>query len=847
MTGRSFGGKGDATNRMFLEASLNGSILDTDVVCFTEEPLYDAELIWESSKKSLRRLRTCGGNIKVQCFLVDGSQTKKQRLGHFVISLREAHVVPNGKSFEEIGESWWRWQKLNGPKPPYPELLCCLRLEEKKVDPQLSSRAEWHSFSSEPLPDLEHTNTEEKTANMQVAPIAEETWTRNSPRKQNLKSTATNPNFVTRLHSDKGVIQIGSDKTAIDYFTLTIYVGQALNLDLLLSGNYKAKDPPEDEQVFLHYNVMDFAANTATISLNDIQKPVSLNEKMVISLHSSLTNLERYFSVNSKLFMKLMISDQEVGFGELLMQGLVPTTNREQFCGLQEDNSVTIESSCFLRGSVTKEVPMSPSGLEPYVQLRFKLRFEETEQTPLIRSNSYTVLNASKVQDVPVIEIQDEDDFFEDPVSEGVRETKSMECRTMTRIVQEHLQASGDVPQDGDTTELLKEVKAHSGQTHMSVSASDVQVNKETLSEKSQAPTRTCHAYALNIRVQSIGLRRIPIQKKCFFQTKRSERSLIHVHFFTIHKNQSTYTTQLIDPKTSEDVGMLKVTMVLKDGGPQNSAGENVLQNMIPGIDLGTAVLNDKLAYKIVEELEDWKERQEILFKAELKKKEQAHLAKLTAEWEQRRNEIEKNLNQNVEQCRTLAQSLNEATEELRENKATEEKLEAALKSKSFFKEQWATAVRQLHHYKADSQQAIEIQIRKNKEDMENLGLQHLLAHGEYELREDKDQLKRLRLQVCKLQGSQVNLNQASPRYIPGTSSMHSLHSAAAAKTTSSTNSTSRRQNEIDEEIRLQALMEERDVLMENGCPLEDPNITKLNKEIRTLLLNSNKETAFLK
>jgi hypothetical protein len=34
--------------------------------------------------------------------------------------------------------------------------------------------------------------------------------------------------------------------------------------------------------------------------------------------------------------------------------------------------------------------------------------------------------------------------------------------------------------------------------------------------------------------------------------------------------------------------------------------------------DLGSAVLDDRFAFKIVEELEDWKERQEELFKAEV-------------------------------------------------------------------------------------------------------------------------------------------------------------------------------------------------------------------------------------
>jgi len=46
-------------------------------------------------------------------------------------------------------------------------------------------------------------------------------------------TTLLNPSLITQLHSDKGIIQIGSDETAINNFILTIYVGQAVNLDLV--------------------------------------------------------------------------------------------------------------------------------------------------------------------------------------------------------------------------------------------------------------------------------------------------------------------------------------------------------------------------------------------------------------------------------------------------------------------------------------------------------------------------------------------------------------------------------------------------------------------------------------
>jgi hypothetical protein len=40
---------------IFIEANLNGAILDTDVVPITEKPIFDSELMWELDKKMLKR------------------------------------------------------------------------------------------------------------------------------------------------------------------------------------------------------------------------------------------------------------------------------------------------------------------------------------------------------------------------------------------------------------------------------------------------------------------------------------------------------------------------------------------------------------------------------------------------------------------------------------------------------------------------------------------------------------------------------------------------------------------------------------------------------------------------
>jgi hypothetical protein len=40
---------------IFIEANLNGTVLDTDVIPISDKPTFDSELMWESDKKLLRR------------------------------------------------------------------------------------------------------------------------------------------------------------------------------------------------------------------------------------------------------------------------------------------------------------------------------------------------------------------------------------------------------------------------------------------------------------------------------------------------------------------------------------------------------------------------------------------------------------------------------------------------------------------------------------------------------------------------------------------------------------------------------------------------------------------------
>jgi hypothetical protein len=306
---------------------------------------------------------------------------------------------------------------------------------------------------------------------------------------------------------------------------------------------------------------MDYSINTAKIAMSDMYKPVPLNEKMVVSLCSSLENLQQYFSTSSKLIIKLMIGQVDIGFTEMSMQGLVPRTNTAAFCSLDKDNTLMIESPCFLKGFKTGEVPTSPSGMQPYINIRIMLKYQGNEQknigqgegqskdlqnepARLIRSSSYTVLDAptERIYEVPSLDMEDSGDNNNAQIMSRVIQNGAVvgiydiikQGTSKNVHISDRKQASGDVGVEvGNVSQSLNEIKTTSAQNEVSASACQFRlpcswtINKNYHSEcmlhgsSTQEPEGTdelYHIFDLDITVQSVAFLRLLTQRRCYFR-----------------------------------------------------------------------------------------------------------------------------------------------------------------------------------------------------------------------------------------------------------------------------------------------------------------------------------------
>ncbi|EFN84539.1 Centrosomal protein of 120 kDa [Harpegnathos saltator] len=168
----------------------------------------------------------------------------------------------------------------------------------------------------------------------------------------------------------------------------------------------------------------------------------------------------------------------------------------------------------------------------------------------------------------------------------------------------------------------------------------------------------------------------------------------------------------------------------------------------------------------------------------------------------------------------------------LQELKILEEKLNNAQKGKSFFKEQWGKAVREIHRMKVDHQQAMQVQIKNSKEELKNVDFAEILSTDTRALTNDQILLNELQKEIDVMKPKQYFTPKET--YSEVSASINKIY----PKISYNDNKTiSGKPDEYNE--RLQALREERESLLRTGSySSDDVVIKKLDTEIRSLLVS---------
>ncbi|KAG5321241.1 CE120 protein, partial [Pseudoatta argentina] len=664
-----------------LIGTLNGHSLETDRIESCQTPQYVTDLVWETNKIMLRRMRSEQVSLKLECFAFKENEGR-ERLGYVLLNIRSAQVISKCRDLNPKAN----WHKLLGLRSDLkiqkPELLLALRVEDRK-DVTLNPTAE-HSRS-----------LIEKDVILESNKI------------------------IPYLHPDEQLIQLGPLDTCCELFILSIMAMYIKNLHLLLPEN------SNKHSTVLSYRVLENDVELRPFK-TEFKTSHFVPEKVIMRIRSSLSVLKQYLQSKPYLLIYLKHENGLIAESSVNLQSLVPVDNLQEFLKCAAHASTTLNEQCFLikQDSIEKSIE-NQNHQKPYLDLQLKLQYIGSKTNILF--NSDTTMNSNNHVISNIQMNRNEESIIN--VDQGCPEIES------------HRNPSGDygkssfrnIPNEAKCTKEYKNVNKQSvdcqclkHQTESKVTCSRscdgilYNVNKNHIRD-----VGSYHCYCLRISLEAISLvsemlsgreikfrfhhpktevmstayatmpvllnEKVKLQDVvCQFHfisapneikqllesfppkisicdiNESDELSLLVLDvksLFCQKKFECQYKLSLFDVDRNK-IADMDITLKLEDRGPHCILKKETIDK-----NLGPPILDDSLAYKIVDELETWKERQKEMFKAELKRKEERHLNMLSEEWRMQKENLESKLAYSVEQCKTLANSLNNATEDLRKRR----------------------------------------------------------------------------------------------------------------------------------------------------------------------------------
>ncbi|KAL0870439.1 hypothetical protein ABMA27_005436 [Loxostege sticticalis] len=859
-----------------VSGSLNGYMLETDPVVPTHGPVFDAELVWEADKRRFRSLRVQNVPVKVEVYTM-GTQGRKDKVGYLLLSLLGAQPCPSNK----INDVKHTWHRLLGVKSEgkccHPQLLLSLSVEDRVNTP--TPRNELRMFHSNEIAYPATNYAPSPSAGRSILFTLEEYIAES-------KKTVSSPDLQPQLVCEEGLIQIGDGK---HLFVLSFVIGAVENLDMLLPEQNKANKDAVDCYVSYSVFTHNIMTDRVAASASGVGSSAQFNQRTSLRLRSQLATLGRYFAECPYLVTRVYAGDKDVGICSMDLRKLVPTEDLSQFVNqfCNAEAALTIHERCFI---LRCDARSADEARRPFVDVEMSLRYvgikrDKANKPSVLTARSAAHLESSRKASEPKPEVQL--DYKSGSCTDFDKDVGEVAYTNLAvRNTARYKNAAGDaIIQTNEIAELIKKMCDSFTLTQERLLASrsrpttsDMQVQcEDVVTDNPTAGIGAGETGTVNrdVRSEGDGLNREgkgdniennPIR----LETSKSETYISH-----------------------KERDMVKIALTTNE--------------------------RDSIMQKFVDELEDWKEKQQELFKIQLKRKEEYHLELLAKEWAKKRVEVECKLNRGIEQCRALAADLSRATDDFRlrgyrnterekklleakkgleahytakyqelreasqkmeddmnhrlklkdmrieeletsvqqlekqvevlktnlknsekdaenrysgltkdqtasliqELRCLEEKLDSAVQSKAFFKEQWGRAVRELHLSKLHTRRTLLAQLQQQRQQLGDKGLDTIL---------DQDESN---------PNGAVDINKLKDDFyvdiLANTPALDSTSIISASVPEGMDIFDDKYTHPLND--RISSLIAQREELVAQPCP-DERALHDLNKEIRAMLLN---------
>ncbi|XP_014259329.1 centrosomal protein of 120 kDa-like isoform X2 [Cimex lectularius] len=719
-------GFGFLSNPLVIVAALSGNKLESAQINSSIYPQFDTQLLWQTDKKYLRRLRTGNTALKIECFNVI-NEHKRDRLGYILLNLKEAQIIPRGSGIPVL-ETWHRLLGLrNEAKAHNPELLLIFKIEE----------AHEKEFNERQLP-------KESTLPKQEVTMAK-------------------GDTMVLDYRSGSCLEIGPSDGA-ELFELSVKIFEA--------GNLYSVIPHSDLGTPIHFQYSIMGTSFAT---DNIDSDGTTIDGAILELKAQPDFLCAYFRDFPHLIFNLYCGEKVIGIAPMDVKGLA---------SIVEGKAAVVNSKILIKSLYKKENLID--SLSPYLEIEVKL----APKTP----PKFYVNEAKSMDQGP---IESGDALTSVGLDPTTAESDDSNAQMSKKITVEWF--------------MKKPIQLASGAQKECITM-EPQKLKEV-----EEPIKAKHHYK--------------IEEKDFKESHRLRQDM-----------DGDFRGKVIDPtSTKPNVSYIRSSPTYCETGTSTSPPNmGVLRSGVGDI-LPRQYVREA-AHKICEELEDWKEKQQEIYKFELNQKAEKRLKKLSSEWIKRRTELENEFKTKIEECQSFRDRLEETLKELatrtevlnireeeilkvkeeldrkytikfqelrkasklhqydmedkisqiileknelerrleiREKelarleeslmttsnsqiskshtngshsdlKTLQQSLEQALQSKAFYKEQWGKATRELHKLKEEEQEKIKIEFQRNREELQTLGLVQEITDEVGEMKKDQDAIRNIRSQIEK-------------------------------------------------------------------------------------------------
>ncbi|CAG5059408.1 unnamed protein product [Parnassius apollo] len=656
-------------------------------------------------------------------------------------------------------------------------------------------------------------------------------------------------------------------------------------MDLLLPNDISKEsvDCCVTYSIFTH-NIMTDRVGATSLSTGS---SALFNQRTSLRLRSELSSLNRYFAECPHLVVKVCVTERDVGVCSLDLRKLVPTESLQQFVSefCNSDHSLTIHERCYVLRCEQRDQTSSHTR-RPYMDVEISLKHighKNIKQKPnalAARSVTHIERGATEAEVQVMIDYKSGSCTHIDRDVGGVAYTNKSAGNTAR-----YKTASGDnVLQTNEITELLRKM------------CDSFALSQEKLLTSRSRPFTSDMQVQCGPEIDTNNEFLMPERDENKINKKDDEKQIDKdINENNCEPNVNKNKT-FPPPPTEKDIVKIALSVVDRDA----------------------------IMQKFINELEDWKEMQQELFKCQLKRKEEYHLELLAKEWEKRREELESKLSRGVERCRTLANDLSQATEDFRlrgyrntererklleakkaleahytakyqelreasqkmeddmhhqiklkdmrieelelkvqqlekqvevlknnmrnmekdaeskysgltkdqtasliqELRCLEEKLDSAVQSKAFFKEQWGRAVRELHLTKMSSRRNMLAQLRREKGLLNQVGLDTIDDSEISKADLSENDINKLKDDFyADLLANTPPLESHSANSIPGPGGLNMFGDNMKKDSKNTMND------------KLGDLIMQRDRLIQQENP-DEATLKQLNNEIRSILMN---------